>query len=334
MTTHIFFKQQSEITKLKILIYENYITFYLIRCINYSRDCYLFDLFCGPGRNGNKLGSSLILIDIIKKLLKLKYINNNLKVHIFFNDINQKYTNTLRNHIQKMGISNNVKIEIYNKSFKDIYPLLLTNISKDSYKFFLLDPFGYSNILIYDLKQIFSLPNTEILLFIPIFHPYRFSYYLRANGKVKEFLKTYTTKGIYQYKNIYTFTKSILNKLSNILNTKFIREFIIRNGSQVNAMFLITKDIKSMLIGNNIFWQYSKDRKEISTKIQNKKLNIKQIVNNLFKNIPKKTLRTHINVSKYIVNSLILKGFGIKHIKIIYSILCESFRNRKINNNI
>ena len=274
MSALLFFKKQSKLTAIKTTIFEEYITSYLIRKATSFQECNIADLFCGSGKNGNKLGSPLIIVNIIKKLFQFKYICDNFKVNLFFNDIDEENIKYLNKNLSTLTINKKVNIQIFNDDFYKIYPQVLSKMGKNSCKFFLLDPFGYTDITIEDLQKIFSLPNTEILFFIPIFYAYRFANYQKATGKVKDFLKTYTTKGIFSYKNVYTFSKSIISKISNLLETKYIREFILKDKSQINALFLITKDKKSMLIANNIFWQYSFNGKNISSFIKINNLNI------------------------------------------------------------
>ena len=318
MSALLFFKKQSQLTTIKTTIFEEYITSYLIRKATSFQECNIADLFCGSGKNGKKFGSPLIIINIIKKIFQFKYICDNFKINLFFNDIDEENIKCLNRNLSRLTINKKVNIQIFNDDFHKIYPHLLSKMEKNSYKFFLLDPFGYTDITIEDLQKLFSLPNTEILLFIPIFYAYRFSNYQEASGKVKEFLKTYTTKGIYSYKNVYTFSKSIISKISNLLETKYIREFILKDKSQINALFLITKDKRSMLIANNIFWQYSFNGKNISSSIKVNNFNITKKIFSLIFYIKKQLSSTKRNLNREIVNNLLLKGISEKQAQIIF----------------
>ena len=318
MSALLFFKKQSKLTAIKTTIFEEYITSYLIRKATSFQECNIADLFCGSGKNGNKLGSPLIIVNIIKKLFQFKYICDNFKVNLFFNDIDEENIKYLNKNLSTLTINKKVNIQIFNDDFYKIYPQVLSKMGKNSCKFFLLDPFGYTDITIEDLQKIFSLPNTEILFFIPIFYAYRFANYQKATGKVKDFLKTYTTKGIFSYKNVYTFSKSIISKISNLLETKYIREFILKDKSQINALFLITKDKKSMLIANNIFWQYSFNGKNISSFIKINNLNITSKTAYLILYIKKQLLSTKRNFNREIVKNILLKWVCEKQAQIIF----------------
>ncbi len=323
MSALLFFKKQSKLTAIKTTIFEEYITAYLLRKATSFQECNIADLFCGSGKNGKKFGSPLIILNIIKKIFRFKYICDNFKINLFFNDIDEKNIKELGKNLSKLTINKKVNIEIFNDDFHKIYPKLLSKMGENSYKFFLLDPFGYTDITIKDLQKIFSLPNTEILLFIPIFYAYRFSNHQKAKGKVKDFLKTYTTKGIFPYKNVYTFSKSIMSKISKLLKTKYIREFILKDKSQINALFLITRDEKSMLIANNIFEQYSFNGKDISSFIKNTQLNISKKLGSLISYIKNKLVTTSGNLGREISRYMLLKGLSEKQAKIIFCKLNE-----------
>lgn len=84
MHSTTFFHNQTAVTRLKTLVYEQYLGSYLIQNIVKFKKCYILDLFCGPGKNGRKNGSPLILIDILKNLLKVKFIKSFAEVEIIF----------------------------------------------------------------------------------------------------------------------------------------------------------------------------------------------------------------------------------------------------------
>ena len=65
-----------------------------------------------------------------------------------------------------------------------------------------------------DLNELMSLSNSEILLFIPIFHTYRFSNNkYNETHKTRIFIEEYTTKGVTNYENVHVFMSSVREKL-------------------------------------------------------------------------------------------------------------------------
>ena len=80
-----YYKKQDSLTTAKIDFYQNYIEGYLIKLLMGFKKCFIADLFCGAGKNGNKLGSPLILIDRIKYVLTIPQLQNP-QIYILFND--------------------------------------------------------------------------------------------------------------------------------------------------------------------------------------------------------------------------------------------------------
>lgn len=84
-----------------------------------------------------------------------------------------------------------------------------------------------------------SLKFTEVLLFSPIFHSYRFASdkKLKDDHKTRKFVEEFTTKGIHDYENVDDFMKSIKNKLRQKLNLDFVRPILLDGGSRKNSLF-------------------------------------------------------------------------------------------------
>ncbi len=303
-----FFQKQTEVTRLKTLIYEQYLGSYLIQNIAKFKKCYILDLFCGPGKNGRKNGSPLILIDILKNLLKVKYLQDVSDIEIIFNDADKDIIRKLRYRLSKIDIPTNIKISLNSKPFEE----LLSNISfeEDSYKFFFLDPFNYTCVSVENLKYLFSIRNTEIFLFVPIFHAYRFSRTNLTKGKIREFIDSYTTNGIHNYKNIYDFTASVKKEVIKFLKTPYVREFLVHDESRINALFLITKNINSVIAANEIFWNHTKNGEDISSARQDSRQNK---LSSFFSSLKRK-LKREVQLSKLdIIRHTTLKGLSLKH---------------------
>jgi three-Cys-motif partner protein len=302
-----FFQAQTEVTRLKTLIYEQYLGAYLVQNIAKFKKCYIMDLFCGPGKNGRKNGSPLILIDILKNLLKVKYLRDVCDIEVIFNDADRSIISKLKRRLSKTNISANIKIHLYSESFEVIF--YKHSFDSDSYKFFFLDPFNYSCVNLANLKDIFSLRNTEIFLFVPIFHAYRFSRTDLTRGKIRDFILSYTTKGIHNYKDIFDFSGSVKKKLSKYLKTSYVREFILHSESRINALFLITKNINSMAAANEIFWNCTKNGQDICSANQEGK---EDKLSSFF-NLLKRKLRAGVKLD--ILKFATLKGFSLKYAK-------------------
>jgi len=258
MSNKNFFDNQSDGTAVKIKFYENYIEGYLTKILMQFGGCLVADLFCGPGKNGEKDGSPLILIKKAKKVLEnptLLVKQKLLKVFIVFNDCDKENIEKLNIELSKTTLPSNIKIL---KPQCSIFSDIILDISEPKItipKFLFLDPFAYSNIQLSEIKKIMEMPFSEIMLFLPTFHAYRFKTSTKNTPKLISFLSNFTERGVYDYHNIYEFNNSIVNRIRKELNLKFVQHATIDVGKSKNALFLITKSIKGAMLFNNIFWK-------------------------------------------------------------------------------
>ena len=265
-----FYDKQDDLTAAKIEFYKNYIEVYLIKLLMGFGKCFIADLFCGAGKNGDKDGSPLVLIDRIKYILTTPKLKNP-QIFILFNDKEKKNVQNLEIELKNIKTDEHINIyyPIQNKNFEDILPEILEQFKyKDIPKFFFLDPFTYSNIKIKHLKEIMSLKFAEVLLFLPILHGYRFASdeKLKEDHKTRVFVEEFTDKGIYDYENIDDFMKSIKNKLRQDLILDFVRPVLLGDGSRKNALFLLTKSQEGMLLMNQIALKKSEDGMGVDVK--------------------------------------------------------------------
>lgn len=269
MTKNNFFKIQSDLTAVKILFFEHYIENFLIKILMQFGSCIIGDLFCGLGKNGQKDGSPLILLKKAKKILQNEILlkkHPNPKIIIIFNDNNQDFINNLKKELNKIEIPHNIEIsEPTSQDFSELLKYRKDNFKKNRQaKFFFLDPFGYSNIHIEDIKTIMLFPFTEILLFIPTSHIYRFSDSRAMEKKTRQFLEEFTIKGPGHYSSLGRFIESIQLKLLQYIGLDYVRPITIDGGQNKNTLFFLTKHIIGMININNIFWKFTKDGEVIS----------------------------------------------------------------------
>jgi three-Cys-motif partner protein len=269
--TKIFFKKQTALTAAKTRIYEEYIKGYLPKLLMTFEKVYIADLFCGPGKNGDKNGSPLILIESLNYILSSEQLKtkNSLRVFILFNDEDSASIANLNIELGKATYDRNIiSIKVENKKYEELVPSVFQKLEKMTLpKFFFLDPFTYSNVKIEDLKKLISLSNAEVLLFIPIFHTYRFS-----NAKFEEshltriFIEQYTEAGITDYLNIHYFMASVRKKLLKTIGAPYVRSVLLDGGGSKNSLFLLTKHIKGMLLMNKIAFKMTEDGNCYQTK--------------------------------------------------------------------
>ncbi len=271
MSGNDFFKKQTALTAAKTKIYKEYIEGYLPKLLMTYGTCLIADLFCGAGKNGKENGSPLILIDRLNYILSSPQLQkkDNLKVYILFNDEDKEYIENLRNELDKVNYDKTIiKIHIRNEKYENILPELIRKPEiKEIPKFFFLDPFKYSNVKMQDLNELMSLSNSEVLLFIPIFHTYRFSNNkYNETHKTRIFIEEYTTKGVTNYENVHVFMSSVREKLIQETSIPYVRAVLLDGDGSKNSLFLLTKHQKGMLLMNKIAFKITDNGSSLKVK--------------------------------------------------------------------
>lgn len=271
--TKDFHTRQTELTAAKIEIYEKYLKKYLPKVLMGFKKCFIADLFCGAGRNGKEKGSPLVLLDTALYLLTsdiLKKVNP--EIYILLNDGDR---NNIQNLEKELEGFLHASINIFprqNKNFEDILPGLIDEIKKSAVsgipKFFFLDPFTYSNVKMNDIRDLLNLEFSEVLLFLPIFHSFRFAGDSKMKGdhKTREFVEAFTARGIADYEDIDDFMQSMKEKLKAELSLDFVRPLLLDGGKCKNALFLLTKSIDGMLAMNQVALAQSEDGRGVKIK--------------------------------------------------------------------
>ncbi len=273
-----FFKKQEPITALKTKIYEKYITGYLPKLLMQFGRCMMFDLFCGPGKNGEEKGSPLILMDQLKYILSAPQLQQRkgLRVDVFFNDQEEAFISNLETELSSLSYDRSiVHVQLTHQCCKGVLPGLVDHYGamKDP-KFFFLDPFKYSDVRMGDLNSLMALPYAEVLLFVPLFHTYRFASAEFAEGhKTRAFIEEFTSKGMSDYADALDYLLSIkerlLSELSRHGEVPYIREILLDAGSKKNALFLITRHQAGMLLMNKTVLSLTDDGRVINVKDAN-----------------------------------------------------------------
>ncbi|MCJ7773054.1 MAG: three-Cys-motif partner protein TcmP, partial [Desulfobacterales bacterium] len=216
------------------------------------------------GKNGQKDGSPFVLLDVAKKILDNEIVKSrqpNAKIVIVFSDVNEECCSILTADLKKLKIPKQITIlGPYCESFESIKTRVMGEVSKfTSPKFFFLDPFAYSAIGIDDIKGFMNVPAAEVLLFLPIFHSYRFIKCANDVGVLKKFLEDFSEKGCSNYVDINDFIESIRQKILRYIDLKYARYVVLDDGARKNALFYLTKHVTGMLLMNNLSWKYADD---------------------------------------------------------------------------
>jgi len=170
----------------KVTLYGEYLSIYLniLSRAKHIENILLFDLLCGEGLYKKDLkGSPLVALEKIKNHFTFNK-NSQLKISLVFNDnglseLEKNITKIerLKSIIGRYTVPANATIEYYDKEFEEI---LLKSIERvrstlKSKALFFIDPYGYKNIKPQHIKTLLSLKSTEVILFLPAPHMYRFA---------------------------------------------------------------------------------------------------------------------------------------------------------------
>jgi three-Cys-motif partner protein len=322
MKENDFFKMQSALTSAKTKIYKDYIQGYLPKLLMSYGTCLIADLFSGAGKNGKEDGSPLILINRLKYILSSPQLQkkHNLKVYILFNDQDKENIENLKMELDKIDYDKNIiTIHVHNKKYESLLTDIIRKYDRMKIpKFFFLDPFTYSNVKMQHLKELLHLSNTEVLLFLPIFHSYRFSgLEFDESHKTRIFIEEFTRKGFTDYENIDDFMFSVREKLLQDTSVPYIRPVLLDGGGSKNSLFLLTKHQKGMLLMNKVALKNSDDGSRVKVKDQNQTSlfpinEISQVYENFKRNLTTLLCKNEMT-NKEIVEFTIRECFLPKH---------------------
>ncbi|MBU2537722.1 MAG: three-Cys-motif partner protein TcmP [Proteobacteria bacterium] len=170
----------------KVSLYGEYLSVYLsiLSRTKYVDNILLFDLLCGEGLYQDNLkGSPLVALDALKRN-SASNVGGSINVSVTFNDNGMseiiegvKKVDRLESIVKKEFIPSNVTIHYHDKEFEEVLFDSINKVSSTNKAkaLFFIDPYGYKNIHPKHIKQVLSLKNTEVLLFLPASHMYRFA---------------------------------------------------------------------------------------------------------------------------------------------------------------
>lgn len=172
--------QHSEVkVRLLRLYLESYLT--ILYQSKHVGDIHIFDLFCGEGiyQNDGK-GSPIVILETIKNIHFAKFRKqfNNGKFNCYFNDINplriEKLKKIIENkklHYPEIGSINFTALD-----YRTILPELTQKLQtlKNEKAFIFIDPYGYKDLRLNDIKVLLDSGKSEVLLFLPTQFMFRF----------------------------------------------------------------------------------------------------------------------------------------------------------------
>ena len=167
----------------KVEFYQTYLERYLrILCLSpHINNINIYDVFCGMGiyEDGGK-GSPIVAFDSIKNYYfecknSGKLINT--KISLKINDLEKEKIEKVKSYIDSKN-NQYCNVSYFNKDINEMYEIVLNEIkstSSNTRNLIFIDPYGYKDIKKELLFNLMKNGKTEIILFLPISHMYRFT---------------------------------------------------------------------------------------------------------------------------------------------------------------
>lgn len=178
MSSDNFFESFKEHTKVKLLLYQEYLKIYLsiLSSLPDIEEIHVFDLFCGSGETeSGECGSALLAFNLLVEFCRDR--PSRVKYCLHLSDINQDYCDQLRTRVEGKKRPENLTPEVLCRSFQDFIkePDCLSVLEKRTSKgVFFIDPFGYSDASPDDILKLKRNRNAEVFLFMPLTSMFRF----------------------------------------------------------------------------------------------------------------------------------------------------------------
>ena len=256
----------------KLKLYGDYLKTYLriLSLSKYVSHINIYDIFCGTGiYEDGKSGSPIKAFDIIMSLFDFLLSNDKPlpEVTLTVNDGIANNIAKVKKYLENKNKSDKLNIRFYGLSSEDIFDIVISDISNQvgSVKnLIFVDPYGYKDIHKKDLVNILKDRKSEVILFLPVSHMYRFlnksidSEKEKAFEKLRRFISDFLPKNIkmkFSNYNIFAFIDDLKNAL-NMDGEYYSSSFYIqRNRGNYNALFFITPSIKGFEKIIEIKWE-------------------------------------------------------------------------------
>lgn len=172
-----------EHSRAKVDLLRMYLTRYLniLSLAPFFSTIRIYDLFCGEGQypNGGK-GSPLVILDAVKSCLEVNARSTTPSKFIcHFNDAKPEKALKAQEAVANAKYEfpeQWVRLKFSQEEYGTVAPRVIDEIeaSRDTRAFVFIDPYGYKHVSVNDIWLLLEGGKTEVLLFLPITHMYRF----------------------------------------------------------------------------------------------------------------------------------------------------------------
>jgi len=252
-----------EHSEAKVSLYGTYLATYLniLSRVPSIQRIFLFDLMCGEGiyENGGK-GSPVIATEVIKN----HYFSNNQScpnITLWFNDKEMSQiekdiskVDRVKRVVERVHLPPNVTPKYFMEDYDQIHPraLRLAKGTANSKSLFFIDPYGYKDISPLHIKETLEGGNSEVLLFLPISHMYRFAAKAMessfpGSAPLENFLRELFGAKQPRFQSPLNFVEQTKAQFRALLSAMhiFVDTFTIeRDNSNVYCLFFFTSHIR------------------------------------------------------------------------------------------
>lgn len=182
------------------------------------------DLFAGDGSGSAVIGRNVIA----GALAKAKYQHD---TSLILNDKDAKNYARLKERVRGPFV------HTHNEDADDLLPEILKLIDNKTRCLFFIDPYGYTQISTPNLQKVFTAANAEVLIFVPIFHMYRF----RSVPNVADFLRDFGVeeKALESQADLNAFTDAVKTAFRDMSGSEFVYSRALRSRNAPNSSFCL-----------------------------------------------------------------------------------------------
>lgn len=266
-----------EHSEAKVALYGRYLSVYLniLHRAGFVKRIFLFDFFCGEGIYDNdSKGSPIIALECIRNHY---YSNKNSipNMTVWFNDMEKSKleegykVDRVQRIREKMTIPGNVDIRFFKEDYREIFPKAIEIVeqTRDAKGLFFVDPFGYKVVKPLDIRQMLEIGNTEVLLWLPIAHMYRFAESVMesqfpGSDPLREFLAELFGNNLPSFRSAYDFVEQLKGRFRAYLRDldTYVDTFTLeRDATNIYCLFFFTRNIKGYETIIDTKWKIDKE---------------------------------------------------------------------------
>ncbi|KUG06370.1 three-Cys-motif partner protein TcmP [Solirubrum puertoriconensis] len=271
-------KVLQEHSQAKVKLYTEYLRVYLSIMGNtrFSR-IHLYDVLCGEGKyKDGAEGSALKALRTVLSYYS-DYPHSQLRLNVRLNDFGQsdveaglRKIDRVETHASKIPLpTSKVTVGYSGVEYAEMLQEVEQTVAKLSSvekALVFIDPWGYKSIRPGQLQSLFSSGSTEILLFLPTTHMYRFANkaaedipeeeVLQCFKPLKRLLEELFGSSIPRFSCLDDFAKALKIKLAEALGAEYCSAFALEtNEFNEYTLFFFTPNVKGLDVFNQACWK-------------------------------------------------------------------------------